>query len=109
MSRYIDTDEFEKRIKPYDTDDCVDKAMYNFAHNIMLCTSTADVVKRKRGKWIGKPIAGYSNIRCSNCNNVYLDNSGKWNYCPNCGAQMNEEKAKYGDFNIYHSVHMKEE
>ena len=52
---------------------------------------TADVPERKVGKWIGKPIAGYSNVRCSNCNNVYIDNSGKWNYCPNCGAMMKGE------------------
>lgn len=45
--RYIDADEFEKRIKPYDTNDPVDKALYNFAHNKMLDTSTADVVERK--------------------------------------------------------------
>lgn len=46
MARYIDADEFEKRIKPYDTNDSVDKALYNFAHNKMLDTSTADVVER---------------------------------------------------------------
>lgn len=50
--------------------------------------------ERKMGKWIGKPIAGYSNVRCSNCNNVYIDNSGKWNYCPNCGAKMNQVVVK---------------
>lgn len=48
--RYIDADEFEKRIKPYDTDDPVDKALYNFALNKMLCTPTADVVEAPR--WI---------------------------------------------------------
>ena len=52
---------------------------------------TADVVERKTGKWVGKPIAGFSNVRCSNCNNVYLNNSGKWHYCPNCGASMRKE------------------
>lgn len=48
--------------------------------------------KRKKGKWIGKPIAGYSTVRCSCCEEVFLENEGKWNYCPNCGAKMEEEE-----------------
>lgn len=99
MSRYIDVDEFEKRIKPYDTDDHVDKAMYNFAHNIMLSTSTADVVERKVGKWIkygdrdcwycSKCAADnyYAYIR--NCDNGQYEQQDK--FCPNCGADMKEE------------------
>ena len=45
MARYINTEEFEKLIKPYDTEDRVDRALYLFAHNKMICTPTADVVK----------------------------------------------------------------
>ena len=41
MSRLIDADEFEKRIKPYDTTDVMDKALYNFAHNQVICMPTA--------------------------------------------------------------------
>lgn len=48
--------------------------------------------ERKKGKWIGKPIAGYSKVRCSVCNDVFLDNAGRWKYCPNCGARMENEK-----------------
>lgn len=53
---------------------------------------TADVVEVKRGEWKNKPIAGYSNIRCSVCNSVFTSQTGKWNYCPNCGAIMNGGK-----------------
>lgn len=42
------------------------------------------------GRWIGKPIAGYSTVRCSACRSVFSENNGKWNYCPNCGAVMDE-------------------
>lgn len=42
----------------------------------------------KRGKWIGKPIAGYSTVRCSVCKEAFTENTGRWNYCPNCGARM---------------------
>lgn len=45
----------------------------------------------KPGHWEGKPIAGYSTVRCSECGDVFTENSGKWNYCPNCGAYMGVE------------------
>lgn len=34
-------DEYEKRIKPYDTEDVMDKALYNFAHNHLVTTPSA--------------------------------------------------------------------
>ena len=51
---------------------------------------TADVVEVKHGEWIGKPIAGYSTIRCSVCRDVFASQTGKWKHCPNCGAKMDE-------------------
>lgn len=42
--RLVDADEFEKRIKPYDTNDRVDMAMYLFAHTKMISTSTVDAI-----------------------------------------------------------------
>lgn len=42
----------------------------------------------RHGHWKGKPIAGYSTVRCSECGDVFMENSGKWNFCPNCGAYM---------------------
>lgn len=50
--------------------------------------STADVAEVKHGEWIGKPIAGRANIKCSVCGCVFLCQSGLWKYCPNCGAKM---------------------
>ena len=44
------------------------------------------------GHWIGKPIAGYCRVRCSVCGDVFLENDGRWNYCPNCGARMKGEE-----------------
>ncbi len=49
----------------------------------------ADAEPVKHGMWIGKPmIGGYSRMRCSMCDNVFLENKEKWNYCPCCGARM---------------------
>ena len=57
----------------------------------------ADVMERKRGKWIGT-VAFY--LKCSECgaciqqpneyNEVFLANAGKMNFCPNCGAEMSQ-------------------
>ena len=53
---------------------------------------TIDAEPIRYGEWIGKPmICGYSRMRCSVCDNVFLDNKGKWNYCPHCGARMVNE------------------
>lgn len=39
--------------------------------------------------WIGAPIAGYADIRCSKCRSVFKGQTGKWKYCPECGVSMN--------------------
>lgn len=46
----------------------------------------------RHGRWKGKSIAGYSTVKCSECGYVFMENSGKWNYCPNCGAKMDQEE-----------------
>ena len=47
----------------------------------------------KHGYWKGKPLAGYSTVRCSVCGHAFLDNSGKWKHCPDCGSRMDLEVA----------------
>lgn len=42
----------------------------------------------RTGHWIGRPIAGYCDVRCSECKSVFSSNSGKWNFCPECGVRM---------------------
>lgn len=45
--RLIDADEYEKRIKPYDTEDDMDKALYNFAHYHLVTTPSAQPDENK--------------------------------------------------------------
>lgn len=45
---------------------------------------------RRHGHWIGKPIAGYANVRCSVCGMVFRQNTGEWKSCPECTAIMDE-------------------
>ena len=88
MGRLIDADEYEKRIKPYDTEDVMDKALYNFAHEKLITTSTA----QKISKWINQDEGSFYPISCSNCHKEpLLDTYGNYvfsNYCPHCGADM---------------------
>ena len=54
----------------------------------------ADVVPVRHGRWISKNPHGYEWIFvCSNCG--YIDGypfNDRSNYCPNCGAQMDEKE-----------------
>ena len=52
--------------------------------------------QRKKGFWKGKPLAGFGTVRCSCCGDAFRENEGKWNYCPNCGAEMREDGAEQG-------------
>jgi hypothetical protein len=50
---------------------------------------TADVVARKRGEWLDtREFCG--DYMCSNCDALYGTN--KFNFCPNCGADMRGEQ-----------------
>lgn len=53
---------------------------------------SADVAEVKHGYWKGKPIAGFCTVRCSVCGMAFSENSGRWLYCPNCGAKMDLEE-----------------
>ena len=59
----------------------------NFAIDIQ---PTIDAVPVVHAHWIGKPLAGYSTVKCSACGSVFVENNGKWKYCPDCGAKMDE-------------------
>ena len=47
---------------------------------------TADVVERKKGKWIKRGVSLY---RCSECGRF---SPSQENYCPSCGSYNREEK-----------------
>ena len=51
----------------------------------------ADVRPVVRGRWIEKPyLLGTTNV-CSVCGENYGMPHGKYNFCPNCGADMKGE------------------
>ena len=56
-------------------------------------TQTADVLERKTGNWVGvddEPCEVWECDRCGYIMECYEDD--RTNYCPNCGAQMDERR-----------------
>lgn len=88
--RLIDADELKKDIhKEWDEVRVWDESGAATADQFEILVDSAPIIEeRKKGKWIGKPIAGYTTVRCSVCNNVFSENNGRWNFCPHCGADM---------------------
>lgn len=106
MSTYKDTDALIELIDYYIFDDKdayknhsalfidgMKDGYYRIRSNIINMPS-ADVIEVVHGEWKGKPIAGYCTVRCSVCGSAFLDNDGRWKYCPNCGARMAVENDK---------------
>ena len=62
----------------------------------------------RHGKWwrypleqLGFPEHVYMMRQCSECKKVF---DQKWNYCPNCGAKMDNVKEKDEETEIWHSL-----
>ena len=61
----------------------------------------ADVAPVVHGRWLGAPLCGNDNCRCSECgswHNVHANLRGEiiQKYCPNCGAKMDLEETDNG-------------
>ena len=51
----------------------------------------ADVAPVRHGRWIEQEKYTFGTMYdCSICGDRILDNGHSWNYCPNCGAKMDE-------------------
>ena len=86
MSRYIDAELIE-----YPTMDSKwDEKWMKIAINAV---PTADVREITHGHWIEQGLIPYEGIRriCSVCEKAYNTNE-QLNYCPNCGAEMQNAK-----------------
>ena len=57
----------------------------------------ADVALVVHARWIGAPLCGNDNCKCSNCgswHNIHVNVRGEitQKYCPSCGAKMDKGK-----------------
>ena len=90
MPRYIDADiAVAQIIRLKDNDSSkydlgLDTAINEIKHHI----PTADVVERRRGKWLY--LDGLDAFECSVCGRQMVRNI--FDYCPWCGAEMRERR-----------------
>ena len=59
----------------------------------LLSIPASDVAPVRHGRWIGAPLCGNDNCKCSECgswHNIHANLRGEimQKYCPNCGAKM---------------------
>ena len=94
MSRYIDADALKERKFPNGESEYI--TGWNDAISaIMTFQPTVDAEPVKRGKWIKADSQQYFRkhypcFTCSECG-YRKDSQKKWNYCPHCGARMDED------------------
>ena len=96
MDGYIDREELMKfpiRRNHYDKEHGNKHFIYGietvleYAENL----PAADVAPVRHGRWIEQEKYTFGTMYdCSICDNRILDNGHSWNYCPNCGAKMDE-------------------
>lgn len=86
MAKYVNLDDSEVIYCGSDGD----YEKYNIPYDMPF----ADVVERKKGKWVGVKIGnGDTRYTCSECGASYeCDSRDRWdfNFCPHCGTQMCE-------------------
>lgn len=96
MARYIDADllmkEFGDFVRHSNNSEFAPVPNWNDAVSLVGSAPTADVVERKRGKWLNKFVDGLGfnglEFECSECGKR---SAGRTNYCAYCGAQMKSE------------------
>ena len=98
--RLIDAEEFQKFIEKQD--ESADYTIYHFGEWLEQ-QPTIEAKPVVHGRWIGKPICGNDNCRCSECgswHHIHANLRGEvmQKYCPNCGAQMGEKEDKHEDY-----------
>ena len=90
--RLIDADEI-RWVDHYDSDGNLSKYKVAFSDEM---PPTVDAVPARHGKWTREN--NYGTWKCSECgckvhrSNPLKGNIWNYNYCPNCGARMDEER-----------------
>ena len=92
VNRLIDIENEFQQYKPFHG---FEHAMYRKICEAEIAigkTQAADVVPVRHGRWVEQEKYTFGTMYdCSICDNRILDNGHSWNYCPNCGAKMDEE------------------
>ena len=102
MNEYIERSDLMRRFAEYLRSTA--KPTWNDAVSIAFVTPAADVAEVRHGRWIGFPEClkypnAYSDdhIICSVCEECFnfLDNdTERFDFCPHCGAKMDESEGE---------------
>ena len=96
MARYIDTDYLDELITQLNNEGRgITRNEYKMIDSILFEFPTADVVERKKGKWIRRSDIPNA-YTCSNCYQVIYAKNRKYlaeyhAFCGKCGLDMREE------------------
>lgn len=97
MAKYIDAELLKKILKPIEWGTPDERWVPEHEIGAMLdYFPTADVVEVRHGRWImhiDDLFPAESTMECSQCHEEQLLECDD-NYCPNCGAKMDEEENK---------------
>lgn len=109
MTRYINSDDalntlkhlaYETAMNPHDpyVADVFEDIAKNRLETWVDLIPTADVVERKKGKWLESKESTSRPYMCSNCGCLYDVDTimGKlcWHFCPNCGTKMDGKETE---------------
>ena len=93
VNRLIDIENEFQQYKPFHG---FEHAMYRKICEAEIAigkTQAADVAPVRHGRWTEQEKYTFGTMYdCSICGNRILDNGHSWNYCPNCGAKMDEKE-----------------
>lgn len=74
-------------------EDCYEDGIIDAIDVIVGLTSPQP--ERKTGEWQYVDYGGFGNWHCTACRKICICN-GDFDYCPNCGAKMEEEAQEHG-------------
>lgn len=102
MPRYIDTEKLDEIVQDLNEnhDAGITRYKYKLIDAVLWEFPTADVVERKKGKWIDP--AADNVYRCSVCEEYTTLEVPRlfYHYCPNCGAEMKGESDGISDLSM---------
>ena len=100
MAKYINREELVEWLKRIPLKDLSDglglcrvimEEDFKRAIRTMPAGTIIDVATVVHGRWIEQEKYTFGTMYdCSICGDRILDNGHSWNYCPNCGAKMDE-------------------
>ena len=95
MAEYIDREALIAEFKRLELGEnsFIERVFADGVYAIIEQFHAADVAPVVHGRWIGAPLCGNDNCRCSECgswHNIHANLRGEimQKYCPNCGAKM---------------------